>query len=48
VVSTVEPRSGAGSPDEVAQRTTALRISGIVLAGACAALLLLRQFGIFG
>ncbi len=40
-------RSGAGTPDEVAARTVMLRRSGLVLAVAAAAILILRQFGLF-
>jgi hypothetical protein len=40
-------RSGVGTPDEVAQRTTMMRRAGIGLATVCAAILFLRQYGLF-
>jgi hypothetical protein len=40
-------RSGVGTPEEVDARTATLRRSGIILAAVCAAILFLRQFGLF-
>lgn len=39
-------RSRAGTPDEVAARTVVLRRSGLILAAACAAILVLQRFGL--
>jgi hypothetical protein len=40
-------RSGAGTPQEIEARAVILRRSGLILAAAAAAILILRRFGLF-